>query len=258
MNGTVLDIFLTKRKSGQKALAVLIDPDKTDKEQCAKLVDMANECVVDFFFVGGSLITTDNLGVIVQTIKSRCSIPVLIFPGSTLHVDPNADALLFLSLISGRNAEFLIGQHVISAPIIRRSCLEVISTGYILVDGGHATSVSYMSNTTPIPYDKPSIAACTAMAGEMLGMKLVFLDSGSGAKRVIDRKMIAYVRKAVECPLVIGGGIDTAGKAIDAFSAGADVVVIGNGIEKQPSLLLEVSERLKEYNQTLRENRFLQ
>src|SRR4051812_18017362 len=159
---------------------------------------MANECLVDYFFVGGSLITTDNLGTIIKRIKSRCSIPVLIFPGSTLHVDPNADALLFLSLISGRNPEFIIGQHVIAAPIIRRSRLEVISTGYILIDSGHATSVSYMSNTTPIPHDKPSIAACTAMAGEMLGMKLIFLDSGSGAKKVIDRKTIAYVRKAVD------------------------------------------------------------
>lgn len=257
MSNPVYDVFLSKRQSGQKALAVLIDPDKTDRDQCTKLVNMANECVVDFFFVGGSLITTDNLGLLIQTIKSQCNIPVLIFPGSTLHVEPNADALLFLSLISGRNPEFIIGQHVIAAPIIKRSRLEVISTGYILIDGGHATSVSYMSNTTPIPYDKPSIAACTAMAGEMLGMKLVFLDSGSGAKKAIDRKTIAYVRKAVDCPLIVGGGIDTAGKAIDAFSAGADVVVIGNGIEKQPSLLIEVSERIKEYNQSLRENRFL-
>jgi len=257
VSNSVYDVFFDKRRSGQKALAVLIDPDKTDKDQCEKLVDMANECVVDFFFVGGSLITTDNLGTIIQTIKSRCSIPVLIFPGSTLHVDPNADALLFLSLISGRNPEFIIGQHVIAAPIIKRSCLEVISTGYILIDSGHATSVSYMSNTTPIPHDKPSIAACTAMAGEMLGMKLIFLDSGSGAKKVIDRKTIAYVRKAVDCPLIVGGGIDTAGKAIDAFSGGADVIVIGNGIERQPSLLVEVAERVKEYNQTLRENKFL-
>lgn len=255
MISPVYPSFLSKKEKGQKALAVLIDPDKTDLEQCIQLVNMANECIVDFFFVGGSLITTDNLGLIIKTIKSRCDIPVLIFPGSTLHVDSNADALLFLSLISGRNPEFIIGQHVIAAPIIKRSRLEVISTGYILIDSGHATSVSYISNTTPIPHDKPSIAACTAMAGEMLGMKLIFLDSGSGAKRVIDRKTIAYVRKAVECPIIVGGGIDTAGKAIDAFSAGADVIVIGNGIEKQPTLLIEVSARIKEYNQSQKENR---
>ncbi len=249
--------ILQNRNAGQKALAILIDPDKTDTERCSQLVNMANECIVDFFFVGGSLITTDNLGTIIKTIKAQCEIPVLIFPGSTLHVDSRADALLFLSLISGRNPEFIIGQHVIAAPIIKRSQLEVISTGYILIDSGHSTSVSYMSNTTPIPHDKPSIAACTAMAGEMLGMKLIFLDSGSGAKKVIDRKTIAYVRKAVECPLIVGGGIDSAGKAIDAFSAGADIVVIGNGVEKQPSLLMEVSDRIKEYNQTQKENRLI-
>jgi putative glycerol-1-phosphate prenyltransferase len=257
VNQLIYQKILQKRVEGQKALAVLIDPDKTEVEQCIQLVHMANECLVDFFFVGGSLITTDNLGLIIKSIKAHCDIPVLIFPGSTLHVDSKADALLFLSLISGRNPEFLIGQHVIAAPIIRRSDLEVISTGYILIDSGHATSVSYISNTTPIPHDKPSIAACTAMAGEMLGMKLIFLDSGSGAKKVIDRKTIGYVRKAVDCPLIVGGGIDSPGKAIDAFSAGADVVVIGNGIEKQPSLLIEVSDRIKEYNLTQKENRMM-
>lgn len=255
MTSSVYQSFLQKKASGQKALAVLIDPDKTDIDQCISLVNMANECLVDYFFVGGSLITTDNLGTIIKTIKELCSIPVLIFPGSTLHVDPTADALLFLSLISGRNPEFIIGQHVIAAPIIKRSRLQVISTGYILIDSGHSTSVSYISNTTPIPHDKPSITACTAMAGEMLGMKLIFLDSGSGAKRAIDRRTIGYVHKSVECPLIVGGGIDTPGKAIDALSAGADVVVIGNGIEKQPSLLIEVSDRIKEYNQTQKENK---
>ena len=217
---------------------------------------MANECVVDYFFVGGSLITTNNMGMVIKTIKNHCDIPVIIFPGSTLHVDSNADALLFLSLISGRNPELLIGQHVISAPIIRRSNLEVISTGYLLIDCGHSTSVSYISNTIPIPHDKPSIAACTAMAGEMLGMKTIFLDSGSGALRPIDRKTIAYVRKAVNCPLIVGGGIDAAGKAIDALSAGADVVVIGNAIEKHSSLLIEVSDRIKEFNKTELENNY--
>jgi len=252
----VYESILEKRLKRQKALAVLIDPDKTDADQCRKLVNMANECVVDYFFVGGSLITTNNMGMVIKTIKNHCDIPVIIFPGSTLHVDSNADALLFLSLISGRNPELLIGQHVISAPIIRRSNLEVISTGYLLIDCGHSTSVSYISNTIPIPHDKPSIAACTAMAGEMLGMKTIFLDSGSGAQRPIDRKTIAYVRKAVNCPLIVGGGIDSAGKAIDALSAGADVVVIGNAIEKHSSLLIEVSDRIKEFNKTELENNY--
>lgn len=255
MNNRIYNTLLYKKKEGQKALAILIDPDKADTDYCRKLVNMANECLVDFFFVGGSLITTNHLGAIIKTIKNHCNIPVLIFPGSTLHVDANADGLLFLSLISGRNPELLIGQHVISAPIIKSSNLEVLSTGYILIDCGHATSVSYISNTTPIPHDKPSIAACTAMAGEMLGLKLIFLDSGSGAQRPIDRKTISYVRKSIECPLIVGGGIDSAGKAIDALSAGADVIVIGNGIEKQPTLLIEVADRIKEYNQTVKDNK---
>ena len=258
VNNSIFEIIAHKQQGNIKSLAVLIDPDKTDIDQCKRLVDMANECLVDFFFVGGSLITTNNMHLIIKTIKANCNIPVLIFPGSTLHIDANADGLLFLSLISGRNPELLIGQHVISAPIIKSSNLEVISTGYILIDCGHQTSVSYISNTTPIPHDKPSIAACTAMAGEMLGMKTIFLDSGSGAQRSIDRKTIAYVRKAVDCPLIVGGGIDTAGKAVDALSAGADIIVIGNGIERQPSLLIEVSDRIKEYNQTQKENRLIQ
>jgi len=257
VNKKVYDLIVEKRRGGIKSLAVLIDPDKTNLDQCRRLIDMANECLVDFFFVGGSLITSDGMGHIIKTIKSNCDIPVLIFPGSTLHIDVNADALLFLSLISGRNPELLIGQHVISAPIIKSSNLEVISTGYILIDCGHPTSVSYISNTTPIPHDKPSISACTAMAGEMLGMKTIFLDSGSGAQRAIDRKTIAYVRKSIDCPLIVGGGIDSAGKAVDAISAGADIVVIGNGIERQPTLLMEVADRIKEYNQTQKENRLI-
>ena len=255
MSNLIYQKILQNFKNGHKSLAILIDPDKTDAEQCHKLVMMANECQVGYFFIGGSLITTNNMGNVIKVIKAHCNIPVLIFPGSTLHIDSHADGLLFLSLISGRNPEFLIGQHVISAPIIKRSNLEVLSTGYILIDGGNATSVSYISNTTPVPHDKPSIAACTAMAGEMLGMKLIFLDSGSGAKRIIDRKTISYVRKSIECPLIVGGGIDTAGKPIDALSAGADIVVIGNGIEKQPSILIEVSERIQEYNQSQKENK---
>jgi phosphoglycerol geranylgeranyltransferase len=257
VKNNVFASFQNLNQSGRKGLAVLIDPDKTNAEHCISLVHMANECLVDYFFVGGSLITTNNMASVIKTIKSHCNIPVLIFPGSTLHVDSNADALLFLSLISGRNPELLIGQHVISAPIIKHSGLEVISTGYILIDGGAATSVSYISNTTPIPHDKPSIAACTAMAGELLGMKTIFLDSGSGAQKPIDRKTIAYVRKSVDCPIIVGGGINSAGKAVDAISAGADVIVIGNGIEKNPTLLIEASDRIKEYNHTVRENKFL-
>jgi putative glycerol-1-phosphate prenyltransferase len=188
------------------------------------------------------------MGQVIRQIKTQSSIPVILFPGSNLHIDTSADAIFFLSLISGRNPDFLIGQHVIAAPSLKKSRLEILPTGYILVDSGRQTTVSYISNTMPIPYDKPEIAACTAMAGEMLGLKLIYLDAGSGALKQISSKMIAAVRKSVDVPLIVGGGIRSAEEALEAFEAGADVVVIGNGIEKNPNLLAEVSEKMHRFN----------
>ncbi len=237
--------------SGKKALATLIDPDKIQNEkELENLVKMANECYLDYFFVGGSLITTSNLSSVVHYIKAHSDIPVILFPGSNLHIDSAADGILFLSLISGRNPELLIGQHVVAAPILKNSNIEVLPTGYLLISSGVATSVAYMSNTTPIPADKYSIAASTAMAGELLGLKLIYLDSGSGGVP-ITAKMINKVSKAVSLPLIIGGGIDSPGKAMDAFDAGADIVVIGNAIEKNPNLMIEVSEKIYDRNNSL-------
>jgi putative glycerol-1-phosphate prenyltransferase len=156
---------------------------------------------------------------------------------------------LFLSLISGRNPELLIGQHVIAAPIIRNTRLEVIPTGYMLINSGRTTSVAYISNTTPIPDDKYSLAACTAMAGEMLGLQSIYMDAGSGAEIAISAKMISAVRKAVKVPLIVGGGLNTSRKAIAALESGADMIVIGNALEKTPEFLIEVSEKLYELNQ---------
>jgi putative glycerol-1-phosphate prenyltransferase len=229
----------------------LLDPDKLDVETCNRLVDMGVESKIDYFFVGGSLLTDNNLHAIVKSVKNHSDIPVVLFPGNYLQIDEAADALLLLSLISGRNADYLIGQHVTAAPLLKKSRLEIIPTGYMLVDCGKQTTVSYISNTTPIPYDKPSIAACTALAGEMLGLKLLYLDGGSGAINPVDPKMISAVRKQTEIPLIVGGGINSSQKAMDAFSAGADVIVIGNGIEKDPKLLVEVSERVHELNKRL-------
>ena len=200
---------------------------------------------------GSSAIDQLDLDKLVISIKSIVSIPVILFPGSNLHIDMSADALLFLSLISGRNPELLIGQHVIAAPVLKKSNLEILPTGYILIDSGRQTTVSYISNTTPIPYDKPEIAACTAMAGEMLGLKLIYLDGGSGAQKQISSRMIASVRKSVDVPLIVGGGIRSAEEAAEAMEAGADVIVIGNGIEKNLNLLAEVSERVHNYNKAL-------
>jgi phosphoglycerol geranylgeranyltransferase len=160
-------------------------------------------------------------------------------------VDPNnADAILFLSLISGRNAEMLIGNHVISAPLLKTTKLEVLSTGYMLIESGKATTVSYMSNTTPIPHDKNDVAMCTAMAGELLGLKLIFMDGGSGALQPISKKMIERVSSSISLPLIVGGGISTPKKAIENCNAGADIIVIGNAIEKDSSIIKAISNAI--------------
>lgn len=252
--GTIYNELIEKKLRGQKSFAVLLDPDKLSLEDCRRLVHLGVESKIDYFFVGGSLMTNSQFNSIVKTVKANSKIPVLLFPGSNLQIDSNADAILLLSLISGRNPDLLIGQHVIAAPIIKRSQLEVISTGYMLVDGGKPTSVSYISNTNPIPHDKPTIAACTAMAGEMLGLKLIYLDAGSGALSPVSNKMIAMVNKSISVPLVVGGGIVSPEQAYESLNAGADVIVIGNGIEKDPNLLIEVAEKIQMNNAALNVN----
>lgn len=248
----ILDTLYSRHEAGKKSIAVLVDPDKIDDPaRLHNLLRLANENCVDYFFVGGSLITTTNLTDVVKQIKGTVSIPVILFPGSSLQIDSSADAILFLSLISGRNPDLLIGQHVLAAPILKNSNLEVMPTGYILINSGRTTSVAYISNTTPIPEDKYSLAACTALAGEMLGLKLIYLDAGSGAEREINVKMINTVRKAVNIPLLVGGGINTSQKAITALEAGADLIVIGNALEKNPDLLIEISDKVYDWNQTI-------
>jgi len=158
-----------------------------------------------------------------------------------MQVNDKADGILFLSLISGRNAEMLIGRQVITAPILKQSSLEVLPTGYMLIDSGKPTTVSYMSNTTPIPAEKNSVAACTAMAGEMLGLKLIFMDGGSGAQNPISEEMITTVSKSVDTPLIIGGGISSGEKAAANCKAGADIIVVGNAIEKNENLIIEIA-----------------
>lgn len=248
----VLKTLRDRYSAGKKSIAVLIDPDKVDNNtKLQHLINLASENCVDFFFVGGSLVTTTNLSEVVKLIKENISIPVVLFPGNSMQIEPNADGLLFLSLISGRNPELLIGQHVVAAPIIRNTKLEVIPTGYMLINSGRITSAAYISNTTPIPDDKYSLAACTAMAGEMLGLQVIYLDAGSGAESTISAKMISSVRKAVKTPLIVGGGINTCRKAVDALEAGADMIVIGNALEKKPDLLTEIADKIYEWNQSV-------
>jgi phosphoglycerol geranylgeranyltransferase len=233
--------LLEKKKTGQKSFAVLIDPDKVNDAMIDELTELATAAKVDYLFVGGSLVISNHLDKVVQRIKQNCTIPAILFPGSPSQISIHADGLLYLSLISGRNPELLIGQHVISAAAVKQSGLEIISTGYMVVDGGAPTTVSYISNAAPVPADKNEIAMCTAMAGEMLGMKIIYMDAGSGAKRPVSESMIEKVAQSIEIPLVVGGGISDPEKAYRNCKAGADVLVIGNAIEKDPSLIKEMS-----------------
>ncbi|HSC36697.1 MAG TPA: geranylgeranylglyceryl/heptaprenylglyceryl phosphate synthase [Chitinophagaceae bacterium] len=230
-----------KKSKGLKSFAVLIDPDKVDEAKIDQLTSLAVDARVDYLLVGGSLVISNHLDEVVQRIGKNCSIPTILFPGSPSQISTHADGLLYLSLISGRNPELLIGQHVISAAAVKQSGLEIISTGYMVIDGGAPTTVSYISNAAPIPADKNEIAMCTAMAGEMLGMKVIYMDAGSGAKRPISEGMIEKVARSIGAPLIVGGGITNPEKAYLNCKAGADVIVIGNAIEKDISLIKEMS-----------------
>ncbi|MFT3675858.1 MAG: geranylgeranylglyceryl/heptaprenylglyceryl phosphate synthase [Chitinophagaceae bacterium] len=241
MKSTIYQSLTEKKRLGRKSFAVLIDPDKVNTAVLDELVALATASQVDYFLVGGSLVISNHLDECVQHLKNKCSIPVILFPGSPSQVSRYADALLYLSLISGRNPELLIGQHVVSAPAVRQSGLEIMSTGYIVIDGGAPTTVSYISNAAPVPADKNEIAMCTAMAGEMLGMKLIYMDAGSGARRPITESMIESVARSIHTPLIVGGGITDPEKAYLNCKAGADVIVVGNAIEKDPALIREMS-----------------
>jgi phosphoglycerol geranylgeranyltransferase len=241
MKKNIYESLVAKKTAGQKSFAVLIDPDKVNAAKIEELTSLAINTNVDYLLIGGSLVISNHLDDVVQLVKKNCNIPVILFPGTPSQVSKHADGLLYLSLISGRNPELLIGQHVISAPFVKQSGLEIMSTGYMVIDGGAPTTVSYISNATPIPADKNEIAMCTAMAAEMLGMKLIYMDAGSGAKRAITEDMISMVSKCIEIPLVIGGGIKDPEKAYLNCKAGADLIVVGNAIEKDPSLIKEMS-----------------
>lgn len=240
----IIELFQQKKKQ----LAVLIDPDKLSISQLETMAKNGQNAGVDFFFVGGSLMTNDMLYQSVRSLKENSSIPVILFPGNSYQIASNADAMLFLSLISGRNPEMLIGMHVLAAPYLKISGLKTIPTGYMLIDSGKPTSVTYMSNSFPIPNDKNDIAACTAMAGEMLGMQLIFMDAGSGAGQSVPEKMIRFVKDSTGTPLVIGGGIRTKEKLQSIMEAGADVIVVGNRFEEDPELIFEFAKVVQNFN----------
>ena len=238
----ILPSIQSKANAGQKQLAVLIDPDRLSGSALEKTISLATTYQADLLLVGSSLLTQGNMNDTIEVIRKHSPLPVVIFPGNTLQVSGKADALLFLSLISGRNAEMLIGKHVVAAPYIRESGLEVIPTGYMLIDSGKPTAALYMSHSQPIPADQFDIALCTAQAGEMLGLKMIYMDAGSGAAHPIDPEMIARVRAGIQIPLIIGGGIRKADQAITAWKAGADLIVVGNAIERDPSFITELTQ----------------
>ena len=243
-----MSIYDRLSDTSKKKFVVLIDPDKPTDNEIIDIVEKSKKVGVDFFFVGGSLLTTDSLDNCIKLIKKHCDIPVLIFPGNSLQISKWCDGFLLLSLISGRNSEMLIGRHVIAAPYLKLYGNEIIPTGYILIDGGSQTSVSYMSNTTPIPHDKDDLAMCTALAGEMLGLKIIYMDAGSGAKTPVSAEMISKVRQTIEIPLIVGGGINTPEKAAAAVKAGADIVVVGNALEKSIDKLQEFADAVHNGN----------
>lgn len=248
MKTSIQDTIIKKAQAGQKQLAILIDPDKADQALINRLCETAQKLQADFFLIGGSLLTDGDLDRTLALIKQKSKLPCIIFPGSSNQVSAKADAILFLSLLSSRNSEMLIGQQVIAAPYIKRAEIEAIGTAYLLVESGAQTTASYMSNSTPIPANKAEIAASTALAGEYMGMKLIYLDAGSGAINQVPADMIAKVKNYTQQPLLVGGGIDNAQKLEDAYQAGADVVVIGNAFEKNPKFVEEIKDRLNRYN----------
>jgi len=242
----MLYLSILKTLNKKKQLALLIDPDKHNENSLKLAVDTANQTGIDFILIGGSLISC-SIDKTVEIAKKNSSIPVILFPGSLLQISDKADGILFLSIISGRNPEFLIGNHVIASPLIKKSNLEVIPTGYILIESGRSTSVEYMSNTKPIPPDKFDIAIATALAGEMLGHKLIYLEAGSGAHQHVNTKMISEVKKNINIPLIVGGGIKTNEDTKDIYKAGADIIVVGNSIENDLSQLNSMTSIAKEF-----------
>jgi phosphoglycerol geranylgeranyltransferase len=229
-------IYNTLLSNPAKKFALLIDPDKHNDNSLIKTLTIANKTAIDFILVGGSLVSKP-IDHTVETIKKTSPIPVILFPGSLLQLSEKADGILLLSLISGRNPDYLIGDHVLAAHYLKKSGLEIIPTGYILIDGKSVSSVEYISNTRPIPVEKSDIVIATAMAGEMMGHKLIYLEAGSGADRRVSERVVNEVKKNISIPLMVGGGIRTPEDVMNLFKAGADVIVVGSAVEKDPGIL---------------------
>lgn len=231
---------------GQTLLAQLIDPDFVNGiDHLIDIVQSGEKSGVDFFFFGGSLIEVNQELDLLKVIRDITSKPIIIFPSSPSQINPHADGILFLSLISGRNPEYLIGNQVLAAPMLKNSNLEILPTGYILISCGTKTTAEYMSNTAAIPHNKSGIAATTALAGQYLGLKLIYLDGGSGADRTVSAEMVKKVNETVDIPIIVGGGIKSVQDAVELSNAGADLIVVGNEAEKNPNFIPELCEKMK-------------
>ncbi|MBN2235998.1 MAG: geranylgeranylglyceryl/heptaprenylglyceryl phosphate synthase [Bacteroidales bacterium] len=243
----VYSTILAKKQQGKKQIAILVDPDKHRVADFSTMALRFKDLPIDYLFVGGSLLSKDLLDACLTAFKSITSIPLVIFPGSVMQVNSKADAILLLSLVSGRNADLLIGRHVEAVPYLKQAQIETLSTAYLLIDGGKITTAQYISGTLPIPADKPEIASLTAQAAEMIGHKLVYLDAGSGAISQVPDKMIQQVKKDIQVPLFVGGGIRTPEQAKAKLAAGADLLVIGNVLEQQPEILQKMVDAVKQF-----------
>ncbi|MDP4222470.1 MAG: phosphoglycerol geranylgeranyltransferase, partial [Bacteroidota bacterium] len=216
-----------------KSVALLLDPDKSMGGDIREILRIASGYNADYIFAGGSL-TFNSIDSLIDAIKEVCNIPVILFPGNLLQLSHKADAILLLSLISGRNPELLIGNHVIAAPYLRNVREKLISVGYILISCGKKTSVEYISQTEAIPCDKQDLVVATAMAGEMLGLNMIYLEAGSGADHPVPPDIIRAISDNISIPVAVGGGLKNSREILDTFSAGANLIILGNGCEKNP------------------------
>ncbi|MEM7654962.1 MAG: geranylgeranylglyceryl/heptaprenylglyceryl phosphate synthase [Bacteroidota bacterium] len=234
MKASLTDHLYQLKAEQQKAFAILLDPDHVPADEAVlrPLVHRLEAATTDLILVGGSLTVDRNIHALVPLLQSLTQLPIVLFPGSPEQIVSAADGILLLSLLSGRNPDYLIGRHVEAAPLLKQSELEILPTGYLLIDAGAPTTVNYMSNTLPIPHNKPQIAMCTALAGEQLGLRFIYMDGGSGAQRIISTQMVSEVSEQLSIPLMIGGGIRSGRQAEAIWRAGADIIVVGTALEQ--------------------------
>jgi putative glycerol-1-phosphate prenyltransferase len=231
MKQRIYSQLLQAKLENKKLLAILLDPDKIVLENIADLISKINQSPATHIFIGGSHVENNIIDELIISIKQKCFLPIVLFPGNPSQISNEADAILFLSLISGRNPDYLIEHQVKAAPILKQTQLEIISTGYLLIESGTETAVERISKTKPLDRNDPDLVLATALAGEMLGNKLIYLEAGSGAKQAVPLQMIKKVSENIEIPLLIGGGIIDLQGIQNAYDSGADLVIIGTAFE---------------------------